>query len=299
MNAPLTMLSAVLAVCVVVLLTRAAGADAGLPGPSPRAGWPVAEPRVTIRDAVAGFSDREARLLRQVARQPGDKPADDLYGNRAIACLVLGLAPQRANAQLRWVAQWFDHPHPNGRPHRGESDFAALRLARAYRLFERGPRGQGAEGSRAELRPATLEAIRAFFLEHNFQSRYDSENHHLIFHVSRYLMGDVYRDAVFEAWAQTGAQLAEIDAAWIERFIVYRAGHGWGEFDSSCYIRPDMEALLCLYDFAPSDRLRKLAGMSLDLLLADMSVDSLRGMIGGAQGRIYAGQALDHADANT
>lgn len=264
-------------------------AQEDLPGPSPRAGWPVAAPRLSAEQALATLPDREQHLLRNLANQPLSDPAEDLYGNRAIARLQLGLDPAEANAHLRWIAGWFERPHPRDRHIRGESDFAAIRLARAYYLFR----------ERDALEPATLQAIARFFQKRNFQSIYHSENHHLLFRVSRYLMGTAYPQASFEAWKRTGAELAEEDAAWLERFIQYRAAHGWGEFDSSSYIRPDMEALLCLYDFAPHQRLKQLAGMALDVLLADMAVDSINGMMGGAQGRIYTHQALDHAAENT
>ncbi|MEJ0000604.1 MAG: hypothetical protein WDO13_16450 [Verrucomicrobiota bacterium] len=74
----------------------------------------------------------------------------------------------------------------------------------------------------------------------------------------------------------------------------FRAQRGWGEFDSSIYLGADWECLCCLYDDAPDAALRELAGKMMDLLLADMAVDSLRGMYGGAQGRIYPPHALDH-----
>jgi hypothetical protein len=45
--------------------------------------------------------------------------------------------------------------------------------------------------------------------------------------------------------------------------------------------------------------IKHLAEMTLDLLLADMSVDSLNGMYCGAQGRIYMPQAIDHANEPT
>ncbi len=59
------------------------------------------------------------------------------------------------------------------------------------------------------------------------------------------------------------------------------------------------ECLTCLYDFAADARLRRLTQMMLDLLLADMAVDSLDGMYCGAQGRIYPRHALDHATEDT
>jgi len=268
-------------------------------------------PRLSVAESVAGFDARCALLLETTAggsRVTGPEISGakgDIYGNRAIANLALGRFRAESNARLRTTAEWFDHPHPNDRHHKGECDFAAMKLARAYWLF------RGGDG----LEESTQDRIRRFFLTTEFMSHYHSENHDLLFHTSRYLMAKSFWRETFEGYGKTGAEIAREDADWLLHFIRYRAQRGWAEFDSSCYFAPDWECMCGLYDFCGSggdlpaeapgedgerDReLHLLAGMMMNLLLADMAVDSLNGLYGGAHGRIYEPHALDHTTAST
>ena len=268
-------------------------------------------PRVSVAQVTAAFDLRRRHLLMATAggeEITGEKVGDvnaDIYGNRAIANLALGRFLPEANARLRRTAAWFEHPHPAGRTHDGECDFAAMKLCRAYHLFRDSDR----------LEAATRKAIRGFFLGRDFASKHHSENHELLFRTSRYLMAWMLRSETFEAYGKTGAALVAEDAAWLLSFIRYRAERGWGEFDSSCYFSPDWECMISLYDFcgaadriasqaSPEDltrdvEIQRQAGRMLDLLLTDMAVDSLNGMYGGAHGRIYQVHALDHRDEGT
>ena len=72
---------------------------------------------------VDSYEIRKERLLNLEAERELGK---DLYGATAIANLAVGKRGNEANARLRRVAEWFEHPHPNGRDPRGECDFAAL-----------------------------------------------------------------------------------------------------------------------------------------------------------------------------
>ena len=231
------------------------------------------------------YETRKARLLNIEAEQ---ELSNDLYGSTAIANLAVGKRTQEANARLRWVAEWFEHPHPKGRDPKGECDFAALKLCRAYHLF----RDKG-------LEPATLQRLNQFFLTKDFSSMYGSENHALIFHTARQLMAQAHPQATWPAYGKSGRELAAEDRAWLERFLRFRAQRGWGEFDSAVYLGEDWECLCCLFDFSEEPRLKRLAQMMMDLMLAEMSTESLQGMYCGAHGRIYPPQALDHATEET
>jgi hypothetical protein len=248
------------------------------------------------QDAVS-FESRRRNLLRLTARPDGPPPGsteslasgEDLYGNRAIALLCLGRHVKESNAQLRHTAAWFEHPHPHGRKHRGESDFAAQKLCLAWRLFH------GTE----KLEADTAASIRRFFLENEFSSFHGSENHALLFRASRCVMGSAFTDETFRAYGRKGAEVAAEDTAWLKSYIRFRARRGWGEFDSSCYFLPAWESLTTLHDHAEDGELRELARKMLNVRLADQVVDSLNGMACGAQGRIYEKQALDHVAENT
>ena len=231
------------------------------------------------------YQARREHLLKAEAERDLSR---DLYGATAIANLAVGQRTKEANARLRWVSEWFEHPHPKGRDQKGECDFAAIKLCRAYHLFQQ-----------RTLEAATLQRLDEFFLEHDFSSMYGSENHALIFHTARYLMAEVHPHETWAAYGKTGEQLAAEDRAWLDKFLRYRARCGWGEFDSAVYLGEDWECLCCLYDFCRDARLKRLAQMMMDLMLAEMGVESREGMYGGAHGRIYPPQALDHATEET
>lgn len=210
--------------------------------------------------------------------------SNDATGAAALCNLSLGIYIHESNEKLRAVANWYVLPHPKGRDPHGECDFAAIKLAWAYHLFH-------ASGL---LEAQTLAAIKEYFLGYDFQSKYTSENHQLLFHTSRYLMACVYPDEVFGRYGLTGAQLKTLENDYLLDFIQYRAKRGWDEFDSGCYLAPAFEALLALYEFAEDERLRLGAKMMLHVRLMDVVHESLEGMHGGAHGRIYERHALDH-----
>ncbi len=263
-------------------------------------GKKLSVPVLCVEESIAGFESRRQKLLEATAGPHVTEEAirdvnQDIYGGRAIANLVLGKFVTACNVRLRRTAAWFDYPHPNGRHHKGECDFAAIKLSRAWYLFDGTDR----------LEPETVTAIRQFFLTTEFESRHHSENHELLFRTSRYLMAKVFEDDVFAAYGKTGTELAVEDADWLLHFIRYRARRGWGEFDSSCYFIPDWECLVSLFDdcgdgSGEADReIHHLSEQMLNVLLVDMAVDSLNGMYGGAHGRIYPPHALDHINCGT
>lgn len=244
-------------------------------------------PRISSGESLSAFEARRERLLedragRDVIAATIADPTQDVYATRAIANLHLGRFPEAANARIRRTAEWFEHEHPHGQPIQGECDFAAKKLCCAYYLLK----------DTKKLEPATVERIRQFFFTKDFCSMYDSENHHLLFHTSRYLMGLAFPDAEFAAYGKKGRDLAIEDVEWLRNYLRYRARRGWGEFDSQGYISVAFECAASLYDHAPDAELRRLAQMTLDLLLVDMASDSLHGIYGGAHGR---GQAGNHA----
>lgn len=245
-----------------------------------------------VLKSLAALPERRARCLEAAASAtypPRSVYGSHIYGVPAIARLALGRDITEANEQLREVAQWFDIPHPTGRDPLGECDFVAIKLCLAWLH----------PNVHAQLDDDTRTAIRRFFLTQPLDSKYGSENHALIFRVSRYLMSREFANETFTIYNQIGATLHAEDRQWLDTFFRFRAQRGWGEFDSPCYMVPDWEAITCLFEYAPDAGLRHLARMTLDLLLADMAVDSLQGMYCGAHGRIYPPHALDHANEGT
>ncbi len=225
--------------------------------------------------------DYEARRRTLLAGELEPEP----FGARAIQLLLLEQEHEDAFRELAHVASWFEGIDPTHVQKINEVDFGAIKLCRAWHLFV----------PEKQLPVEVATAIEQFFTQNNFASKYQSENHALLFHSSLYLMGSALPQAHFEAYGETGATLSAEDGLWLKRFLEYRARHGWGEFNSSHYLMAVWECLLTLYDFSPDSSLQSLARDSLDLLLAEMQVESLYGRQGGAQGRIQPAEALDHS----
>ncbi len=209
----------------------------------------------------------------------------NLYGAYSAMLLRLGLHVTESNKAIRSVAEWFDHKHPNNRDLQGEADFSALELARLYVALK----------DSEVLEPQTKAAIKRFFLEFNFKSMYHSENHDFVFLTARYLMANEFAGDVFKAYGKTGAELYTQDGQNLKWFIRFRARRGWGEFDSGGYQFLVFNTLLTLYDHSKDQELADLAEKMCNLLLADMSVDTLNGLYGGARGRVYEHTVLDPA----
>ena len=236
------------------------------------------------------YEERRKALLDKIARPDLlNSEGHDMYGNTAMALLLTGRCIEEADNSIRRVSEWFERPHPWGRKHNGECDFAAMKMMRLTWLKD----------LRERLTPGTRESVKRFFLTRDFASMHKSENHMFLFRTSRYLAACAMPGEKFESYGAVGAELIGEDREWLEKFMRYRARFGWGEFDSPCYMQPDFECLLNLYDFAPDEKLRELSGMMLNCMLADMLVDSLEGMYCGAHGRIYSRHAMDHFCENS
>ena len=214
-----------------------------------------------------------------------DQPsaAGDIYAEKAVFALAQNVHVSEALRQIERTAQWFELPHPTGRDPRGESTFAALGLVSA--LYRAGDR----------LTAGVRAAIDHFFLQRNFESMYESENHRLLHHTAVYLAAQFYQDQYFTWAGKLGRDMTGEEEAFLEQYIDFRARRSWGEFDSCGYLAVDFNCLLDLRDFSQNARLRKLAEMMLDLLLIDMAVDSRDGLYGGAHGRIYPPSAMNAA----
>lgn len=209
----------------------------------------------------------------------------DSYGGYSLARLMFSSdAGKEEDARLGRLARWFELPHPTipGRGLEGEPDFVAHKLVRACYSVE------------DKLSQETRELIRKFFTECNFESKYKSENHMLLFHASRYLYAMKYLETVFRQYHMTATEAVKEDRDFLQEFIRFRAQKGWAEFDSYGYNSEDFTALLNLYDFG-EPQMQRYAEMSANLLLMDMLMDcSKEGYYGGAHGRVYEDSVFDH-----
>lgn len=225
-----------------------------------------------------GFEKRRAAAVDYLLASP---PQEDMYAYAAMMRLETGVDVALAEAQVKFTAEWFEHPHPTGRDPRGECDFVGKNLLNAlYRFYNR-------------LADDTCASLDRFFLTQPFFSKFGSENHALMGRVVKLLAAQFYKGRYFKQFDCTAAEAYAEAKAYIEEFLDYRARRGWGEFDSCGYNAEDMAILNTLYMYAEDEKLKKLAAMHMDILLLDMIVDSKCGVHGGAHGRIYPNVALD------
>ena len=225
--------------------------------------------------------DCEKRRARAIDYILSTDPEKDWYSYAAVLRMLRGVDTALAEAQIKWTAEWFEHPHPEGRDPRGESDFAAKNLLHVLYLLY------------GKLSVDTRASLDRLFLTKNFTSKFGSENHALMGRVVRLLAAQFYKERYFEQFGMTAALVYAEAKAYIEEFLDYRAHRGWGEFDSCGYNAEDMAILNTLYSYAEDARLKELARKHMDILLLDMIVDSKCGVHGGAHGRIYPNVALD------
>lgn len=186
--------------------------------------------------------------------------------------------------EITFAADWFEHDNVMGRDPRGEADFEAIRLIPLfYECWD-------------ALSETAKQAMERFFLHRDYSSIYGSENHALMYRVSRYLAAQFWLGSG-KCFCQFENKTCEDvyceDTDYINEFLDYRAQRGWGEFDSFGYSAEIMLILSLLYAYTKDEKLRTKTGMMMDIILLDMICDSKNGLYGGAHGRIYPAAALD------
>lgn len=200
-----------------------------------------------------------------------------IYGDNAIVHIIEDDNVEEALKMLKHAANWFEHEHPTGRQTNQEPDFASIKLVMA--LYEK--------RCYDKLPDDIKEDLKRFFLKNNFQSIFASENHSLMFRVSRVLAAQFYKGEYFDAYNASAEELYERDTKYLNEFIDFRAGQGWGEFDSFGYLTEDFLILNTLYSYTDDKKLKNKTKMIMDLLILDMIADSKGTIYGGAHGRSY------------
>ena len=156
-----------------------------------------ADTQARAAQAESTFAERRARRIDEKTQGYTYDYKTDIYGEDAALNLWANRNLAAANERLRNTALWFDQPHPHGRDPRGESTFAALGMAGAlYHAPDR-------------LEPETKRLIDRFFLEKNFESMYESENHRLLHHTALYLAAMFYADKTIAYLGRRGGELLD------------------------------------------------------------------------------------------
>lgn len=211
----------------------------------------------------------------------------ELYGSLAVLHIIAGKDTEKALLKLKRCTEWFEHPHPSGNNLNGESDFVAIRLIPI--LYEK----EGYSRLSEELR--TL--LQTFYLKKDFKSVYGAENHIIMFRVSRLLAAQFYKGEYFENYKMTAEEIYKADTEFINDFIDYRAGHGFGEFDSLGYTAETLLVLNTLYAYTDNVELKQKARMIMDVIFLDMIADSKDYVYCGAHGRSYPHQVMNSVNS--
>ena len=210
-----------------------------------------------------------------------------IYGDCAILHIMQDDNMEDSLRMLKYSADWFEHPHPYDRDIRGEADFAAIRLVCA--LYE--------PACYDKLTDDIKDSLKKFFTKYDYSSIYGSENHSLMYVSARLLAAQFYKGEYFENFDISAEDCYDKDLKYLHEFLNFRAGRGWGEFDSLGYSAEIILILSTLHKYAKDDELRNKCHMAMDVILLDMMADSIEGIYGGAHGRSYPNSILNRIDS--
>ena len=230
------------------------------------------------------FAARKAESEQKCLDMNIDK---DTYGDVCMYDLYKGVRIDESNAVLEKIAEWYDYRRAQtGRDPQREIDFTAMRLVRILHF------------SAEKLTDAALRAVKHFFNTYNFESIYKSENHMLMFRLSRLIYAEIYPDEFLEYYNGYAKDFWEEDDKFLTDYMVFRAKRGWAEFDSFGYMGEIYKCLLTIRDCTHDKNLAKLCEESMNVMFLDIFGDSMDGLYGGAHGRIYEGGALSYSGAD-
>lgn len=116
---------------------------------------------------------------------------------------------------------------------------------------------------------------------------YFSENHALLFHVSQYLAGALYKDDQFIMSQRSGEKQYQIGKQrleeWFEKFFQV----GFSEWNSTTYFPIDCIGFFALYISAPDTSIKKLAQLALDYTFKLIALNYHGGTMTSTFGRVY------------
>lgn len=232
---------------------------------------------------LADFDDRKREAERSCRSASVES---DSYGDVCMYNLFKGIDTERSNAMIEKIAQWYEHRREQtGRDPQREIDFTAMRLVRILHY------------SSDRLTGAALDSIKHFFNTYNFESIYKSENHMLMFRLSRLLYAEMYPDEYLQYYNGFAKDFWQEDDRFLTDYMIFRAKRGWAEFDSFGYMGEIYKCLLTIRDCTRDKNLALLCDESMNVMFLDIFGDSLDGLYGGAHGRIYEGAALSYKGA--
>jgi hypothetical protein len=139
---------------------------------------------------------------------------------------------------------------------------------------------------RDKLSPEARQAIRRAWRT-TLQLRGDTENHWVMYYASLYLMADLYPDEPEESWysGKTSAENLEEARGFLLDWMDTTATVGQGEFNCTHYIGEYVIPMIMLATWAKDPEMRLRGRLMLDWLFADQFVNTLNGVLMGANAR--------------
>lgn len=116
---------------------------------------------------------------------------------------------------------------------------------------------------------------------------YHTENHQALYHTAELLAGQLYKDSKFTG-GMTGYDHMRHAIERLTPWLEYRFRFGFSEWLSSDYYDVDIMLLTNIYDFAEDEKLKRRAGMVLDLLFMDLALNNYHGVMPVSSGRMYS-----------
>lgn len=161
---------------------------------------------------------------------------------------------------------------------------------------------------KASLSPALVKDIEKCLLDFKYwwdepqkdiQYRcYHTENHQGLYHSNELLAGQLLLNNTFSN-GMNGKQHQEHALIRLERWMKYRTKFGFSEWLSNAYYDVEMMILANLFDFAADTAIRSRAGLLLDMLMYDMSLNNFQGTFGSTHGRTYSKPIRSGRDEST
>lgn len=125
---------------------------------------------------------------------------------------------------------------------------------------------------------------------------YWSENHFILFSSGAYLAAQLYPSGIFTASGETGTQRMLKFKPRVMRWLELRYKSGFSEWLSNVYYNEDMPAVLALIELCEDQDIQQLATMVMDLMMADMALNSFQGSFSSTHGRTYENKMSGTSD---
>lgn len=116
---------------------------------------------------------------------------------------------------------------------------------------------------------------------------YFSENHALLFHVSQYLAGNLYKNDVFTVSGRKGIKQYEKGRERLYQWFKDFFENGFSEWNSTTYFPIDFIGFFSLYIAAPDKDIKMLAKKGLDYTFKIMAINYHGGTLASTYGRVY------------